>query len=112
LYYWLTSYQRICTDADLYDSRILGQIEEDLTTIDNFITSNGLAMPDNSDLVLDIFYDDSYNFLQTTYYYVDHSSRTIFFLDTYEAASLDAWHEAPGARTKQHLRHEIEAQYW
>ncbi|KDR80110.1 hypothetical protein GALMADRAFT_242351 [Galerina marginata CBS 339.88] len=101
----------IYADADLYDSKILAQLGQDISTLDNFISAKGITLPEQTDLVLDLRYDENRE-IETTYYYANHNSRTIFFFDTFEAKSLDAWHEVPGATRKSHLRHEIEAQYW
>ncbi|KAF9568673.1 hypothetical protein CPC08DRAFT_746116 [Agrocybe pediades] len=110
--YFYHKEKRICTDADLHDSKILSQTEENITIIEDFIYENNICMPEDSDLVLDVFYDEETKEVSTTYYYVHHPTRSIFFLDPYEAESLTAWHEVEGIRTQNHLRHEIHAQYW
>ncbi|KAF8884897.1 hypothetical protein CPB84DRAFT_1788800 [Gymnopilus junonius] len=109
--YFFNSEERTYTDADLYDPKILNQATKDIATLKTFISTNGITLPPDTDLLIDLYYDDDGD-IMTIYYYVQHSSRSIFFLDTYEASSLGSWSEIQGARTDCHLRHEIEAQYW
>ncbi|KAJ3516742.1 hypothetical protein NLJ89_g929 [Agrocybe chaxingu] len=109
--YFYHQEKRVYTDADLYDENILTQAHEDLETMENFISENHIFLPENHDLVIDLRYQED-GTIATTYYYVDHTSRTIFFLDTYEAHNLYACYEILGCKTDSHLGHEIEAQYW
>ncbi|CAA7270225.1 unnamed protein product [Cyclocybe aegerita] len=109
--YFYHKEKRVYTDADLYDDDILTQAHEDLETMENFISKNHITLPENHDLVIDLRYQEDKT-IATTYYYVDHTSRTIFFLDTYEARNLYACYEILGCKTDSHLGHEIEAQYW
>jgi len=41
--------------------------------------------------------------IQTEYYFVDHDSRKIFFLDPFQADSMIAWWEALGCNSMGHL---------
>ncbi|KDR80111.1 hypothetical protein GALMADRAFT_136654 [Galerina marginata CBS 339.88] len=109
--YFFHKDKRIYTDADLYNSRIFTQLCQDVDTLEHFTSANGITLPEDSDLVIELQHDEDGD-LQATYYYAHHLSRSIFFLDTYEAENLSVWSEAPGATSKSHLRHEIEAQYW
>jgi len=72
---------------------------------------------------------DSKDGIQTDYYFVDHDSRKIFFIDPFQAESMTAWWEARGCNSMKHLGEfrflcellnyltslsgiEMEAQYW
>jgi len=79
----------------------LSHAESDILTIERFIQDNDIIIPEQSDLVLNVFYDDGE--LITTYYYAHHPSRTIFFLDQYEAKNMTACWEATGVKTENHL---------
>jgi len=87
-------------------------------------------VPKNRHLVIDLHYvPESQDGIQTDYYFVDHDRRKVFFLDPFEAESMDAWWEAPGCNSMKHLGRfhfyanllnylksllgiEMEAQYW
>ncbi|CAA7270215.1 unnamed protein product [Cyclocybe aegerita] len=100
----------VYTDADLLDGRILVQLIEDLETIQQFILNHNLSLPEGCHLVVDLSYE--LDEIKTTYFFVDHHTRSIFFLDIFEAQNLSGWYEAPGSTSQSHLRLEIEAQYW
>lgn len=97
--------QRVYTDANLYDPKILSQLMEDIALCENFIHTGGLEMPTNIDLVMHLDYkEEDPSIIENNYYYVDHDSRTIFFLDTYDTGSLYSWYEISGYKTEAHLR--------
>jgi len=95
--------------------------------MEQFISNNQVLIPDQSDLVVNV--SDG----NTVYYFANHPTRTIFFLDYYQLKNLEVWWEAPGAESLCHIRtrypssvgqsfaedymfsplgYEIEAQYW
>ncbi|KAF9554524.1 hypothetical protein CPC08DRAFT_766641 [Agrocybe pediades] len=92
--------------------KILSQVEENITIIENFISGNNIRIPEDSDLFLDVYHDEETKELVTTYHFVHHPTRTIFFLDPYEAENMICWYEVIGVRTQNHIRHEIHSQYW
>ncbi|KAJ3510030.1 hypothetical protein NLJ89_g4899 [Agrocybe chaxingu] len=107
--YYYHPEKHVYTDADLLDPRILAQVFEDLETIETFILGNNLSLPAGFHLVIDLYYE--LEEVKTTYFFVDHHTRSIFFLDLFEAQNLSGWYEAPGSTSQSHLRLEIEAQY-
>ncbi|KAF8155641.1 hypothetical protein B0H34DRAFT_808691 [Crassisporium funariophilum] len=109
--YFYHAQKRVYTDVDLHDPKSLKQITDDLTVIEDFIFSNDVKMPLEYDLVLDLNTLDDGKIV-TDYYYVDHLSRVIFFLDNFETKHLPIWCEVKGVNSVGHLRHEMEAQYW
>ena len=61
-------------------------------------------MPKNRHLVIDLYYvPSSKDGIQTDYYLVDHDSRKIFSLDTFQAKSMTTWWEARGCNSIKHL---------
>ena len=77
---------------------------EDISTIDEFIDDNGIIIPDNTDLVLDLQYDEKSQSIETLYFYVHHNTRSIFFLDSFEVNKLATWDEMKGAISTRRLR--------
>ncbi|KAF4618572.1 hypothetical protein D9613_009960 [Agrocybe pediades] len=104
--------KRIYTDADLTDPDIFQQALEDISTIEEFIYQYDVQIPDNTDLVIDLQYDEETKSIQTVYFYVHHNSRSIFFLDNFEVSKLATWDELKSAISTRRLHQEIEAQYW
>ncbi|KAH9478554.1 hypothetical protein JR316_0009010 [Psilocybe cubensis] len=106
--YFCNRDKRIFTDANIYDTVLYQQMLEDISTIEEFISTHGITLPSNCDLALDVTYNNACQEIQTFYYFVHHPSRSIFFLDNYEAP----WCELKGINSSSHLREELEAQYW
>jgi len=59
-------------------------------------------LPESCQLVFELVVSNST--IETRYYFVNHQTRSIFFLDTF---AVDPWVDTPGR-----LGHEIEGQYW
>ncbi|KAF9565914.1 hypothetical protein CPC08DRAFT_144078 [Agrocybe pediades] len=102
--------RRVWTDSDIFQHEILAQLKTHLTTIERFISEVGLPLQQDWDLVLNYFDDGNSSY--TGYYFVDHTTHKVFFLDDYKADGLDALYAAPGAESECHIGYEIEAQYW
>ncbi|KAF8190440.1 hypothetical protein BJ912DRAFT_965115 [Pholiota molesta] len=98
--YFFLKEKRVYTDANVYDVKILDQAMDDISIITDFFSKNAIPLPEGADLVIDI-QDDT----QTNYYFANHETRSIFFLDTYETNDISI--DSPGR-----LRHHIELQYW
>ncbi|KDR80115.1 hypothetical protein GALMADRAFT_223014 [Galerina marginata CBS 339.88] len=111
-YYFCNQEKRVYTDADLSDYTIFKQALEDISTLEEFISTHDLALPKNSDLVMDLFYDETNLVIQTVYYFVHHPSKSVFFLDHFETEKLATWYKTKGIKSDTQLRDEIEAQYW
>jgi hypothetical protein len=109
--YFYNQEKKVYTDADIFDSRILECITDNLSQIERFLFENNISLPETSFLVIDSYYQEDGS-IESTYYYLDTTSRIIFFLDVYQAEDLLTWYEIPGIKSKTHLRQELEAQYW
>jgi hypothetical protein len=89
----------------MYDPRLREEVYKSIEVLEKRIISeleySGTRFPtDNYDLVLDIVKTDN----QTTnlqYYYVDHNSRLLFWLDTYEMRQL--LDGIPGVKEPGHI---------
>lgn len=76
-----------------------------MALFERFIREEGITLPPNVNLAMHLYYkEDDPSIIENTYYYADHDSRTIFFLDTYDPSSLYSWFEIAGCRTEAHLR--------
>lgn len=85
--------QRVYTDANIYDVKVLDQAMDDISIITDFFSKNAIPLPEGADLVIGIP-DDT----QTNYYFANHETRSIFFLDTYE--TNDTSIDSPGRLRK------------
>jgi len=91
-------------DADIFDERILRRAAEDIERIEEVINEFRDLVPKNRHLVINLRYvPSSKDGIQTEYYFVDHDSRKIFFLDPFQADSMIAWWEALGCNSMGHL---------
>ncbi|KAF9530151.1 hypothetical protein CPB83DRAFT_851059 [Crepidotus variabilis] len=106
--------KRVYTEADLFNSSIFAQITADITEIEAHVRITGTKLPDRCVMFIDTVHteDDDFKGYKSSYYFVDHISRSIFFLDEFDANSMSAFYEIWGCKNDIHLGHEIEAQYW
>jgi len=103
--------QKVYTESDLFDSKILHQVHEDIATIQNSLRDNQIDLSDTI-LVLNVFYveetgkpkDRDSKDTQAFYHLADHRNRVVFFLDNFEADNLYAWWEIQNVTSETHLR--------
>ncbi|KAF8966551.1 hypothetical protein BDZ97DRAFT_1917374 [Flammula alnicola] len=103
--------KKVYTDADIYDPAILEQMMDVIERLENSIPI-GKSLPDKWVVVIDVGYKKDSGGFESTYYYVDHDERAIFFLDTVDTLDMDFTWEVKGAKTDLHLGYEMQAQYW
>jgi len=113
--------QKVYTDADLFDPKILRQASEDITTIQNCLNNNHIHLSDSIVLVLDVFYAEAEGeepgrpsnnkSIQTIYHLADHQQRVIFFLDDVEASDLHGCYEIQNVTSETHLRKNCYVKY-
>jgi len=105
--------QNVYTDADLSDTEILRQTNEDIKTIQSCLNSNDIHLSSSTVLVLDVFYAEveggggenpGNKVIQTFYHLADHEQRIIFFLDDFEASNLSGCSEISNVTSETHLR--------
>ena len=118
--------QKVYTDANLFDSKILRQTNADITTIENCLRSNSIYLSDAVVLVLDVFYaeaegeeeqgepkakNSNKKFIQTIYHLADHKNRVVFFLDNVEASDLNGCYDIQNVTSETHLRKNCYVKY-
>ncbi|KAH6917975.1 hypothetical protein BKA70DRAFT_1175313 [Coprinopsis sp. MPI-PUGE-AT-0042] len=102
--YWFHEEKKVVTENDLHDLEFLGQVTEDLATLDDFISANRIQLPPNITLALELTRDSERGCITTDYYYVDHDRRTIFFLDEFKANCFKISQEVKGVTSLAHIR--------
>lgn len=74
------SFQRVFTDANLFDSGRLDFINDQIRIIRDFLRVHNVHLSPDVDLVLDEYlYDDGSSGCQ--YYFVNHQGRCVFWMD-------------------------------
>ncbi|KAF8799763.1 hypothetical protein BYT27DRAFT_7200997 [Phlegmacium glaucopus] len=104
--------KKIFTAVDLHDSAYLKRISTVISKIDSFIKKHHIQISEKTDLVLDVnLVEDKY---VTEYYFADHGSRIVFFLDEFSPNNLPHWSDIKGisSASGNHLRQALETQYW
>lgn len=99
-----TSCQRILTDADLFNERILVQITEDIAVLFDCLRANNIVqLPAYIDLVLNLRFEADGELSPTGYYFANHEKRSIFFLDLVWPSVLPFWINIGGVSCYGHL---------
>ncbi|KAF9444236.1 hypothetical protein P691DRAFT_763579 [Macrolepiota fuliginosa MF-IS2] len=112
-YFWHEE-KRVITEAYIYTPDIFNEILRHLAKIENFIERMRPSdILGHHDLVLDLSpITSERGGYACGYYFVNHKERSIFWLQAYPASALGVWMPECGHKSKLHLKHEIEAQYW
>ncbi|KAK7017521.1 hypothetical protein VNI00_018600 [Paramarasmius palmivorus] len=111
--YFMYEPKRLYTDANIYDDSILSHMNSLIGQYDQYIHRHNIHLSSHVNVVFDLSIDSEEE-VRCKYYLVDHSTRMIFWLDTFELneSTLYAWSEVKGVTEVAHIRHVIEAQYW
>ncbi|KAF9007837.1 hypothetical protein BDQ17DRAFT_1237536 [Cyathus striatus] len=104
--YFCHTEKRVYTDANLYDDIILFLVNKSIDQIYQFLDSNSIVLSPMADLVLDLIDN------QIQYYFADHRSRTVFYLDKMKTSDFPSWYEVQGASSLSHFRYLVESEYW
>ncbi|KAI0064305.1 hypothetical protein BV25DRAFT_1990055 [Artomyces pyxidatus] len=103
--------RRIYTDVDLFDPDSRREIEAFAQYLDDRLEADARSLPsDECEVVLDCVRDEETGLITWSYYYVDHTTRTLFWLDVYDASNIIS--DVMGVMSPSHIKHRIEAQYW
>ncbi|KAJ6595706.1 hypothetical protein DFH09DRAFT_145401 [Mycena vulgaris] len=109
--YFFNEEKRVFTDANLFDKTSLVFINTNISTIHDFLRVHNVQLAPDVDLVLDEYtYDDQTKGCQ--YYFVNHKDRSVFWMDKAESDMFSISQEVKGIKSKSHIRHELEGQYW
>ncbi|KAI0642660.1 hypothetical protein C8Q79DRAFT_1013332 [Trametes meyenii] len=110
--YFYHPIKRIYTDADVRDHTILAILEAFERRLCSIIQDNELALPNDYELVLYLEerkISGGYNWL---YYYVDHATRSLFWLEELNIIEMLGDDSVPGIKTPSCIKYEIESKYW
>ncbi len=83
-----------------------------LDYIYEFIRANDIIIPANADLVFELVRDPDSGEQCCAYYFANHDTRSVFWLDDFDMNYLITWDEVKGVTEPSHVGLEIEAQYW
>ncbi|KAJ6621366.1 hypothetical protein B0H10DRAFT_2215293 [Mycena sp. CBHHK59/15] len=109
--YFFHEERRVFTDANLFDTELLESITNNVRIIHDFLRAHGIQLSACVDLVVDEYvYSDGSKGCQ--YYFVNHETRCVFWVDKTESDLFPISAELNGITSKSHIRHELEAQYW
>ena len=97
--------QNIYTDSDLTDPRVHERLMQDVSRLEKSALTLDKRLPKGSMLMIDVFYENSQDQsnLRTEYYLADHSGKTVFFLQFYNAGDMKSTYEVNGPKSYQHL---------
>ncbi|KAJ7610482.1 hypothetical protein FB45DRAFT_942568 [Roridomyces roridus] len=97
--YFLHEQRRILTDAYLYEALSIASIT---SAVEHILSRAGvldlLSGNCDIDLVLDLRQPN-----EVGYYFVDHSARTIFWLDVFNMNALEGWQMVDGIEEESHI---------
>ncbi|KAJ8095951.1 hypothetical protein PM082_015172 [Marasmius tenuissimus] len=110
--YFLFEPKRIYTEADIYNPKILRHAKRLINEFDEYTRTRNLTLSSQMNLTLDMFYEEEDDTCPSRYYIADHASRTVFWLDRFDADQMHVWSVVKGVTEITHIRHAIEAQYW
>ncbi|KAI0261593.1 hypothetical protein BC834DRAFT_460071 [Gloeopeniophorella convolvens] len=92
----------LVTEANTAESGVVDQLNSWYTLICDVAQENDIQVPEATDLFL------SLNCGTCSYYFANHSLRTVFWLRSLDAASLGL----PEAYSNGHLQYSLEENYW
>ncbi|KAL0574220.1 hypothetical protein V5O48_007740, partial [Marasmius crinis-equi] len=110
--YFLFEPKRIYTDANIYNLQIHRHAMRLINEMDTYTRKRHITLSNNVDIVLDLFYEAEDDSCWCQYYIADHTTRSVFWLDSYDADNMYVWLEVKGVTELSHIRHAIESQYW
>ncbi|KAG7091401.1 hypothetical protein E1B28_010438 [Marasmius oreades] len=110
--YFLYESKRIYTDADIYNPSVQQHARRLINEFDEYTRLRNIVLTPNMNVVFDMFYDSEDDTCPCRYYIVDHTTRSVFWLDKFDADQLQVWEEVKGVTELTHIRHAIESQYW
>ncbi|KAF9262575.1 hypothetical protein L218DRAFT_903499 [Marasmius fiardii PR-910] len=110
--YFLYEPKRIYTDADVYNPSVLKHATRLIKEFDDYTRERHITLTMNMNIVFDMFYDPAEETCPCRYYIADHATRSVFWLDRFDADQLEVWGEVKGVTELAHIGHAIESQYW
>jgi len=108
--YYVYGEKKYWTDANIMDEMMRDRVMSCIHDFEDFIRSQSIQLSSDVNIVFDIQRNDED--LYCGYYIVDHCTRSVFWLDTFEAQWFPVWFEVEGVTSLAHIQHEIISQYW
>ncbi|KAJ6564463.1 hypothetical protein B0H19DRAFT_1068008 [Mycena capillaripes] len=102
---------KIFTDAYLYDDKIMAKVNTCVSHIRYLLEDKLDLDTDEIDIVLDLV-DEQSETIKCGYYLVDHSMRTIFWMEAFAMSQLSSWKRVPGIVSASHIGLILEQEYW
>lgn len=103
--------KRIYTEVYLYEAGYFEEVEQFVQYLEDSLRASGETLPSsNCELVIQIDWDDEDDEVLWSYYYVDHNSRCLFWLNDFEVDHL--LYEVTGSMPPAHFKHILESWYW
>ncbi|KAF9485036.1 hypothetical protein BDN70DRAFT_927827 [Pholiota conissans] len=103
--------KRVYTDSYINDPEIRNRVMDDITRLERLQRQFSESILQDATLMIDVNRADKGNF-ETSYYYVDHSQKTVFLLHPLEAWDINCAQDVQGITSRRHLGYEMQAQYW
>ncbi|KAF9064960.1 hypothetical protein BDP27DRAFT_1269800 [Rhodocollybia butyracea] len=115
--YYVFEDKRYWTDANIMDEWIKNCVTSCIHDFDAFIRSHNVPLSSDTNIVFNLDSNDKIkngdeNKYTCGYYIVEHSTRSVFWLDTFKPDWFPAWFRIPGVKSLGHIQHEIVSQYW
>jgi len=98
---YLVSFKRILTNAYLYDPQVFLNATNFIGQIFDYVRAHNIQLTPDVDLMLDLTPNNEGNIV-CGYYLANHTNRSVFWLDQFDANDFPAWREVGGA-TPSHL---------
>ncbi|KAJ2926596.1 hypothetical protein H1R20_g10502, partial [Candolleomyces eurysporus] len=103
--YFYNEEKNAVTEANLYEDVYYQKITSDIATLEHFIHSGNLKMPERYTLAMDL-YMQPHGVIYTDYYYADHDRKIVFFLDDVDAqTNIPTWSQLKGVTSIAHLNY-------
>ncbi|KAH7914526.1 hypothetical protein BJ138DRAFT_1079243 [Hygrophoropsis aurantiaca] len=108
--YFFNPEKKIYTDANLYKHKNFEVITTCANRIFDEAKQQNIDLNDKSELVLELMDVKRSKQWKCGYYFVEHTSRSIFWAHPYEAEPI--FGGVKGVKSQSHIKYAIEAQYW
>jgi hypothetical protein len=102
--------QKIVTEANLYHAEVMHDIDSFIEHIDNVMRLKGIKLGPEVELVLEPMLSKDGTDIVCGYYFVDHETRCLFWLENFDVSYTLA--DIKGVKSPAHIKLAIEAQYW
>ncbi|KAE9407933.1 hypothetical protein BT96DRAFT_55301 [Gymnopus androsaceus JB14] len=109
--YYVYYNKRYYTDADITDDLTKDRVLSCINDFEDFIRARSIQLSERANVVFSINDDDPAKYI-CDYYVADHTTRSVFWLDTFNASWLPYWSETKGVSSLAHIEHAVVAQYW